>query len=337
MGQKYSQLSLEERCEVARLRANGQSIQKIAASLDRAPSSISRELKRNTGNQVGYKPAYADEQAWARRWSGSRLSRQPELRLIVLNGLARGWSPEQVSGRMAHENAGISISHESIYRFIYAQIRRTNDTGWRHYLPHAKFKRGYRASKGGSAVHHIKNRISIDQRPVCVDNRNQPGHWETDYILFSRYGQSVLVAQERTSRFIFIAKPPSRKAEPTQIQLQLWLAPLPAEMRRTLTQDNGTEFALHDKLRKAIGIDTYFCDPHSPWQKGGIENANGRIRRCLPRNTNLDLCSNNDIDDVALALNNTPRKCLAFKTPAELFSEQLLHFKCESTSRPSPV
>jgi len=331
MAQYYIQLTLEDRCSIARLHEVGQSIRQIAATLDRSPSTVSRELKRNRGAKIGYKPAYADEQARARRWTGSRLERDDALRTLILGGLESGWSPEQVAGRLRQRKAATTISHESIYRFIYAQIRRTQDYDWRHYLPRAKFKRGYRGRKGGSSVQHIKDRVSIEKRPLYVNARRQPGHWETDYLLFSRYGQSVLVAQERASRFVLLAKPSSRKAEPTAAQLHNWLSRLPPQLRRTLTQDNGTEFANHRKLRDALGINTYFCNPHSPWQKGGIENANGRLRRFLPRKADLRHCSPQQIDAIAQGHNNTPRKCLGFKTPAELFFNHLLHFKCEST------
>ena len=138
MGQKYEHLSLEDRCQIARLHEDGQSLRQIAAALDRPPSTISRELRRNRGTQVGYKPSYAHEQAEARRWSGARLDRDGELRGLVLDRLERGWSPEQIAGRLERDKAATSISHESIYRFIYAQIRRTNDGSWRRYLPRAK-------------------------------------------------------------------------------------------------------------------------------------------------------------------------------------------------------
>ena len=332
MAQQYDQLTLEDRCSIARLHEGGQSIRQIAAALDRSPSTISRELRRNRGSKVGYKPAYAQEQARARRWTGSKLERDDTLRELVLGCLANGWSPEQVAGRLRQQKAKTTISHETIYRFIYAQIRRTQNYDWRHYLPRAKFKRGYRGRKGGSPVQHIKDRVSIEKRPLYINARRQPGHWEADYVLFSRYGQSVLVAQERASRFILLAKPPSRKAAPTAAQLHKWLAPLPTQLRRSLTQDNGTEFAEHHKLRDHLGINTYFCNPHSPWQKGGIENANGRIRRFLPRKADLRCFSPHEINTIAHRCNNTPRKCLGFKTPAELFFSNLLHFKCESTS-----
>ena len=335
MAQDYTQLRLQDRCSIARLHEAGQSIRQIAAALDRSPSTISRELKRNSGTKVGYQPGYAQEQTSARRWTGCKLERNAALRELVLGCLKRGWSPEQIAGRLRQQGAATTVSHETIYRFIYAQIRRTQNYDWRHYLPRAKFKRGYRGRKGGSPVQHIKDRVPVSKRPLYINARRQTGHWEADYMLFSRYGQSVLVAQERASRFVLLDKPPSRKTEPTMIRLHKWLASLPPQLRRSMTYDNGTEFADHHKLRDALGINTYFCDPHSPWQKGGIENANGRFRRFLPRQADMRKCSARDIDAIALRYNNTPRKCLGFRTPAELFSRHLLHFKCESTCRPS--
>jgi len=285
MGKKYKHLSLEERCQIARLHEDGQSLRQIAAALDRPPSTISRELKRNGGRRVGYKPSYAHEQARARRWTGSRLERDGDLRGLVLDRLKRGWSPEQIAGRLERDKAASRISHESIYRFIYAQIRRTNDGRWRHFLPRAKAKRGWRARKGGSPANFIQGRVSIAQRPASV-----------------------------------IA----------------WLKPLPAELRQTITFDNGTEFAQHYRLKAKLDIQTFFCDTHSPWQKGGIENAIGRMRRPLPRKTDLLTLPPQNLNAVAAAYNNTPRKCLDFQTPAEAFLAQLLHFECESTSRLSP-
>jgi IS30 family transposase len=334
MEKQYNHLTLDDRCAIAQLHQAGHSYSQIAAALDRSTSTVSREMNRNSGAKVGYKPAYANQQASARRWTGSRLDHNTPLRNTVLACLQRGWSPEQVTGWLRQQKPPIAISHETIYRFIYAQIRRTQDYSWRHDLPRAKSKRGYRGQKGGSPVQHIKHRISIEKRPLYINARRQPGHWETDYMLFSRYGQSLLVAQERASRFVLLAKPTSRKAEPTAKQLHQWLSRLPPPLRRTLTHDNGTEFALHHKLRDALGIKTFFCNPHSPWEKGGIENANGRVRRLLPRQANLLHYPPQLIIAIAQRVNNIPRKCLGFKTPAEIFSNLLLHFKCESTCRP---
>jgi IS30 family transposase len=335
MGDRYRQFDLEERCAISRRREAGQSLRQIAAALASAPSSNSRELKRNGGSHVGYRPVHAQERTRARRWSGSRLERDDALRQCVLDRLAAGWSPEQVAGRLAREAGHAVISHESIYRFIYAQLRRTNDGAWRHYLPRAKAKRGWRGKRGGSPASFIKGRQPIAQRPAAADDRQIPGHWESDYMLFRTYGQSLLVAHERSSRLTLIARTPSRKATITASALGRLLRPIPQSLRATLTVDNGTEFAEHYRLHQ-LGIDTFFCDPHSPWQKGGVENAIGRLRRYLPRKTNLDTLSNEQLRALASACNHTPRKCLDFQTPAEALSNHLLHFERESTSRLSP-
>jgi IS30 family transposase len=336
MGRHYNQLGLEERCSIARLHEGGQSIRQIATALDRTPSSISRELKRNTGKKLGYSPAYAQDQARARRWSGARLERNDALRDIVLDRLARGWSPEQVAGRLARERGTPVISHESIYRFIYAQIRRTNDGAWRHYLPRAKARRGWRGKSGGSPVSFIQHRVPIAERPESANNRALPGHWEADLMAFATYGQNILAAHDRTTRYTFIARQHTKQAEPTARQLIAWLKTLPRPMRQSVTFDNGTEFAKHHQLGSALQTQTYFCNTHSPWQKGGVENAIGRLRKTLPRKTNLDTLSPEDIQACANRYNHTPRKCLDFLSPAEAFHNQLLHFKCESTSPPPP-
>ena len=335
MGTKYAQLSLEDRCQIARLHSDGRSIRQIAADLDRAPSTVAREVKRNSGRKVGYKPAYANEQAAARRWKGSKLVRKPELREAVLARLAQGWSPEQVAGRLALEDAAPRVSYETIYRFIYAQIARTKDYSWRLYLPRAKSKRGLRGRKGGSPASFIQERVGVHNRDPEALDRSVCGHWEADLVLFAKYGQAVLTLHERSSRILLAARPPNRTADLIAALMHTILKPLPEEMRRTLTFDNGTEFARHYRLH-SLGLQTYFCDPHAPWQKGGVENAIGRLRRTLPRKTDLATLSDRRFAQLLTAYNSTPRKCLDFQTPAELFLGQLLHFKCESTSRPSP-
>ena len=330
MGRVYAQLGLEERCEIARLRGQGASVRQIAAALDRPPSTISRELRRNTGAgpRAGpYKPLYAQSQAAARRWSGSRLERDQALRERVLEGLGQGWSPEQVSGRLRLEAGRPVIGHESIYRFVYAQLKRSGEGAWRFYLPKAKARRGPRGRKGGSAANLIQQRVGLAMRPGEAAGRDQPGHWEADFMLFSAYGQQILVLHERTSRLTALVKASTRKARPTASALGGLLGPLPASLKRSLTFDNGTEFAEHHR----IGLPTFFCDPHAPWQKGGVENAIGRIRRHLPRKTDLSGLSNHHINAIAKAYNHTPRQCLDFLTPAEVFS-RVLHFERESTS-----
>ncbi|CAN5426151.1 IS30 family transposase [soil metagenome] len=322
----YNQLSIEERCAIARLREAGQSIRQIAASLYRQPSTIARELKRNAGNQVGYRPGYAQQQTDARRWTGARLERNDALRETVLNRLADGWSPEQVSGRLAYEAGHRVISHETIYRFVYAQLKRTNDRRWRYYLPRAKYKRGWR-TKGGWP--RYADRPSIHDRPRDVATRQQPGHWGADAMLFSIAGQAILIAHERTSRITIPLQQPILKADPVADALVHMLKSMPTALRRSITFDNGTEFNRHQHIANQLGIDPYFCDPRAPWQKGGVENAIGRLRRSLPRKTNLEDLSQTSLDAILAKYNNTPRKCLGFLTPAETFIP--LHFKCEST------
>ena len=323
---RYTQLSLEERCSIARLHEAGQSIRQIATALDRQPSTITRELKRNTGRKIGYQPAYAQAQASGRRWTGSRLERDDSLRETVLERLACGWSPEQIAGRLAHEQGHKVISHETIYRFVYAQLKRTNDTAWRLYLPRAKIKRGWR-TKGGWP--RTDGKRSIHERPTHISTRQTPGHWEADCMLFRTPGPGILVAHERHSRLTIAMPQTHLRADDVASSLLTILEPLPPDQRQSITFDNGSEFYRHQRLTSQLGISTYFCDPRAPWQKGGVENAIGRLRRALPRKTDLAALPQTQLNAIIANYNNTPRKCLGYLTPAEIFNP--LHFKCEST------
>lgn len=334
MGKNYSQLSLEERCSIAQWLGAGWSKQKIAAALDREPSTICREVNRNGGKKVGYKPSYAHEQAQARRWHGSRLARQPQLQKHVLGRLAMGWSPAQIAGRLAREKSSSRISHESIYRFIYAEIRRTDDGRWRHYLRQAKSRRGHRPRPSASPVHTIENRAPLADRPAAAGDRKQPGHWEADLMLFRIPRHNILTVHERKSRFTVLLRQANKTSKTTLHSLSRFFTHVPKTLRKSITFDNGTEFALHHKLIENRGINTYFCDPHAPWQKGGIENAIGRLRSMLPTKTKIAELTDKDLRLYAAIYNHTPRKCLDFQTPAEVFSKQLLHFKCDSTGWP---
>jgi transposase, IS30 family len=324
MGQCYGQLSLEERIEIYRLHAGGESMQMIAGTLERHVSTISREISRNSlATKVwrgGYCPARAQKLAERRRhWDGRfKLARQPDLRGLVRDRLAMGHSPEQIAGRLTLEHGHTVISHESIYRFIYH--RSAQKDYWHRLLPRRKLLRGRRGRRGGSPASFIKQRRAITERPADVESRSTPGHWEADFMLFARYGQGLLVAHERQSRFTILDHPADRKAERTARRLATLLKPIPRPLRKTLTIDNGTEFALHYRLTEQLALQTYFCDPHSPWQKGGVENTISRLRRRLPRNTNLADLTGRQLASIVRALNDTPRKCLDFKTPAEAFS-----------------
>ena len=173
MGKAYTQVTMEERCEIARLRSQGSSLRQIAAGVDRPPSTVARELKRNGSCTLGYQPRYANQQAHARRWRGSRLERDGPLREQVLAGLGAGWSPAQVAGRLALDEGRRIISHESIYRFIYAQMARKKDYSWRHYLPRAKAKRGFRGRRGGKPCHPHRPPGPSQPAPPC---RRRPRH-----------------------------------------------------------------------------------------------------------------------------------------------------------------
>jgi IS30 family transposase len=325
MGRCYGQLSLEERIEIYRLDAEGRSQNRIAAALGRAASTISRELRRNSQRSKvwpgGYEPVRAQRLAERRRrWDGRfKLARQADLRDRVGKSLAMGHSPEQIAGRLAREHGRVVISHESIYRFIYH--RSAQKDYWHRLLPRHKLKRGRRRPRGGSPASFIKHRRAIGDRPAEAAHRAVAGHWEADFMLFARYGQGLLLLHERKTRFNIVRRTPDRMAVPTARAIVRLLGRLPAALRKTVSFDNGTEFAEHHRLHQPLGVQTFFCDPHSPWQKGGIENAIGRLRRSLPRKTDLDAIAPATLRRIVQRINNTPRKCLDFKTPAEAFSK----------------
>ena len=335
MGIGYKHITIEERYKMACLHSKGYSVRQIATSLDRSPSTVARELKRNGSRTKGYEPVYANQQARARRWNGSRMDRDGALRDVVLSSLQQGWSPEQVAGRLALERGKKVISHESIYRFIYAQLKRTNDYSWRHFLPRGKSKRGWRGPKGGSPASFIPHRRPLAERPSEAHDRQTPGHWEADLMLFRNHSQAILALHERHSRLLIAVRPPGKASAPIASVMTQLLAAFPPHWRRSVTFDNGTEFSRHHQLH-SLGIETFFCNTHSPWQKGGVENAIGRMRRTLPRKTDLAQLSENQFAHLLQAYNNTPRKCLGYRTPSEIFSDQVLHLKCESTFRLPP-
>jgi len=319
MEKHYEQLSLDERSEIYRLYKDGKSRRAIGRALGRSGATISRELRRNSGPKVGYKVNWAMIQTRARRCRKLyKMERSSALREKVLDSLAMGQSPEQIAGRLELENGKPLVSHESIYRYIYWRVNSHKDYLHR-LLPRARFKRGWRGRKGGSSARTIAGRISIQQRPPEVSERTTPGHWEADLMAFSRYGQQALVAVERTTRFLRAAPLSSKQAAPLAATMQSWLRLYPQRLRQSLTVDNGTEFAGHRRLKRLVPLGTFFCDPHSPWQKGSVENAIGRLRRDLPRKTDLSTLSPEDIHDIVLTYNTTPRKCLGFRTPAEAF------------------
>lgn len=340
MGRHYEQLTLSERQVIGRLHAGGRSRREIARTLQRSASTISREIERNSRRTKvwpgGYQGRRAQELTDRRRRRGRlhKLARQPDLRERVRGFLAMGWSPGQIAGRLARLEGGMTISHEAIYRYVYH--RTAQKDYWSRLLPWAKHRRGRPGRKGGSPVDFIKHRVSIALRPAEAETRATPGHWESDFMAFAKPGQAILLAQERTCRYLLPLSKTRKRAATVVARLKARFRDLPHPLRSTLTVDNGTEFARHYELAR-LGLKTFFCDPRSPWQKGGIENAIGRLRRFLPRNTDPDRISSRQLRNLTDRYNNTPRKCLGFRTPNEVFQDfkrqHVLHLKRDSTPR----
>ena len=305
MGTEYSHVDIDERYELFRLREAGTAQKEIAVLMNRSESTISRELRRNALPKGGYRPGSADRIALSRRRRSSKLERLNLLGQHVRDRLAMGWSPEQISGRLRLEGSEHTISHESIYRYLArAKARRGRRYFKRHRLP-------------------VANRRSIHERPKGLENRDEFGHWEGDLMQFRTQRGNLLTLCERKTRFLITAPLKTKTALETGNVLRHIFHRLPKVARHTVTFDNGGEFAEHEKLVSETGVQAFFCDPHSSWQRGAIENTNGVIRRDMPRKTDITDYSNADIDDIMWAFNVTPRKCLGYRTPAEAFLENL--------------
>ncbi len=319
MGIQYEQLDIDERYELYRLHEAGKALREIGRLMGRSSSTISRELRRNALPRGEYKPASADRIALSRRRRLSRIERLSPLGDHVRDHLAMGWSPEQIAGRLRLEGSEHRVSHESIYRFIYRRpVRREK---LHRYLPRAKATRGRRYFKRRREP--IPGRRSIHERGQAIDNRSQFGHWEGDLMQFRTQRGNLLTAVERKTGLTLATGLPRKTAEATAAGLTDLFRGLPRIARRSITCDNGSEFAAHKNLERDLGMPSFFCDPHSPWQRGSIENANGILRRDLPRKTDLADYSEQDIQDIVWANNNTPRKRLGHLTPAEAFLHQL--------------
>lgn len=324
MGRCYGQMSLRERSQIELLLEEGWTLRAIGVRLGRAASTISRELRRNGQARAKRAGVYMAEAAQARAASRRRLdarfrlARQPDLRDRVKDGLAMGWSPAQIAGRLAREQGSCVISHESIYRYIYHRVELRDY--WHRLLPRRRQRRGS-GRRGGQKT--IARRVSIHARSPAATSRAEPGHWEADLMMFARPHLSLLVIHERMSRMTLLAPLDSKQAEPVAAAIARLIAPMPAPLRRSMAFDNGPEFYRHYRLTDRFGLQGYFCDIRAPWQKGGVENLIGRLRRYLPRKTDLATCSRRQILSLQNKLNATPRKCLDFKTPTEAFSQLL--------------
>ena len=317
MGKCYSHLGLTERCEIYRLHADGKSLSRIATLMKRSKSTISREIRRNISSvKSGYKPDLANRMSWARKLRGCKIERLPPLRNHVLQSLAMGHSPEQICGRARLEGSEHRLTHETIYAWIDSPAGRRQKL--HKYLVRGKAKRGRRARKRRTEP-PIPGRWPIHFRPTKAHIRAEPGHWEADLVHFSGQRQPLLTCTDRKSRFLMIKKLPDKTADSTTTNLKDMVMALPRRLRKTMTVDKGGEFWHHTKLP----VKTYFCDPHSPWQRGSIEKANGVIRRWLPRKTRINQFSKKDIEDIMWTYNTTPRKCLGYLTPLEALAKSM--------------
>jgi IS30 family transposase len=319
---EYKQISYEERVKLAQQRQSKSTITEIAEALGRSKSTISRELKRNEAPPGEYWPDTAHQKTMLRRKRGSRIDGNVLLREFVKEKLCNHyWTPEQIAGWLKERQTELpKVSHETIYTWLYAKAQRLEKL-WK-FLPRHKAVRGLRKRKG-AVQSRIPNRISIHDRPKVVQKGKDFGHWEGDLMAFQKNSQHILVLRERKTMFTRSIPLPSKKAADTSHHVIDLLKNLPPQARKTLTLDNGGEFAAHGDLVKRLGLQSYFCDPYASWQKGGIENTNGRLRRDLPRKTNIKSMPMEEFDETLENYNMTPRKKLKWLTPLEAFNFNL--------------
>lgn len=314
-------LSLSEREAISRGLVSGCSLRAVARQLHRAPSTISREVQRN-GGLAHYRAADADAATWRRaaRPKPCKLVQQPELGRIVADKLRRFWSPQQIAGwlkRQYPQDESMQVSHETIYRSLFVQGRGVLK---RELMQHLRSRRVMRRAKAstnkGRGQGQIVDAISIRERPAEVEDRAVPGHWEGDLLAGSRQSH-VATLVERHSRYVMLAKLPNRNSQTVVTALTELICRLPVELRKSLTWDRGAEMAQHKQISLATDLQIYFCDPHSPWQRGSNENTNRLLRQYLPKGTDLSVYSQAELDAIARELNERPRQTLGFMTPAE--------------------
>jgi IS30 family transposase len=316
----YTHLSAAERDQIGIWRAAGRSLSAICQDLGRAKSTIWRELCRNALPSGRYSPLHADGAYQLRRRREAILERDANLGYFVRNRLAEGWTPEQISGwlKAGNEPRLRALGCETIYAFIY-RVAQKNEALWRYLTRRHKRRRPRRARP---ARDRLKDRASIHDRPMAVETRNEVGHWEGDLII-CKHTRPVLVLHERKSRVTLATRLMGKTAAETISVMLAVFARIDPCLRKSITFDNDTAFAQHRLLRSMRDMTTWFCDAYASWQKGGIENANGRLRRWLPRNLDIDQVSDQDIQEIILTANLTPRKCLGFKTPLQAILAEL--------------
>ena len=318
-------LTLAEREEISRAVVAGHSMRSIAVQLGRAPSSISREIKRN-GGQECYRASQAEESAWdrGRRPKTCKLAQNRALARIVAGKLQRRWSPQQVAGwlkRTYPDDTSRQVSPETIYRSLFIQARGALK---KELVEHLRRTRVMRRSRHHTQKtdHHgrITDTVSISERPASVEDRAVPGHWEGD-LLFGSKNSQIATLVERRTRYAMLVKVAGKDSETVINALIKHARKLPEELYKSLTWDRGKEMAEHKRFTLATDIQVYFCDPQNPWQRGTNENTNGLLRQYFPKGTDLSDYSQAKLNTVARQLNERPRKTLNFETPAERFHQ----------------
>ena len=323
-------LSVEEREEIALCRFKGMGVRQIAKVIDRPPSTVSRELKRNSGPDGKYRVLHAQKAARQRatRSKTSKLAQEGPLRDYVQNWLNNKLSPEQISNRLRLEhpnNPEMYVCHETIYQALYMEARgglkREVEQALRHGRAYRKPRR-----KEGERRGRIPGMVPIAARPEDIEERRIPGHWEGDLIIGKDSASAVATLVERRYRYVMLAHlDGDHTANTVRDALVGVLAGLPDQLRRTLTWDQGSEMACHIELTDLADIEIYFADPHSPWQRGTNENTNGLLRQYLPKGTDLSVYTQEDLQTIADQLNNRPRKTLGWLTPNEAMHLDLGH------------
>jgi transposase, IS30 family len=314
-------LTLAEREDISRGIASGSSMRVIAQRLSRACSTVSREVARH-GGRAQYRANEADQRAWesALRPKPCLLATHNKLQEIVASRLMQDWSPQQISGWLKQhypDDESLRVSHETIYRSLFIQARGAlKQELVRHLRSQRRIRRSRHSSDHGHSQGRIVDAVSIRERPAEVEDRAIPGHWEGDLLRGAR-NSHVATLVERHSRFCMLVKVPGKDTATVVAALSQHVRQLPVTLRRSLTWDRGLEMAQHKTFTMATDVQVYFCDPQSPWQRGSNENTNGLLRQYLPKKADLSCYSQSDLDEIALRLNQRPRKTLGFQTPAD--------------------
>ena len=314
-------LRLTEREEISRALVAGDSLRSIARALHRAPSTISREVRRH-GGVNGYRACEADHRAWSLgvRPKICKLQQHRRLQRAVASRLQMQWSPQQISVWLERQYAAdetMRVSHETIYRTLFIQTRGALK---KELLGHLRSRRQMRSSsKPGQGGGQISDAISIRERPAEADDRAVPGHWEGDLLCGGKNTQ-IATLVERHSRYVMLVKLKNKDSEQVARALAKHVLKLPATLRRSITWDRGSELAAHKDFTVATNVRVYFCDPHSPWQRGSNENTNGLLRQYFPKGSDLSVFSQRQLDAVAHRLNQRPRMTLGWENPADTLS-----------------